>query len=88
MAAKTPNRVRVENIGSLKLLIALFSPEQIDSGDTWASGVKHIAGAWFSSKDASVFDAAMGIDWTVNGLITFTTADSSQEGTVFILCKG
>ena len=41
MAAKTPDTVTSENIGSLRLLIANFTTTgSIDDGDTWNTGTE------------------------------------------------
>ena len=39
MAAKTPDSIDRVNLGSVNLLIATFETNDIDDGDTWASGL-------------------------------------------------
>lgn len=88
MASKTPDTRQSENLGSLKLLMALFDPTSLDDGDTWTSGNKGIVKTWFSSNIASILDGQMGTSFTAAGTITFTTADNGQTGTLFVLYKG
>jgi len=86
MAAKTPDSVRVENIGSLRLIIAKFVTNDIDDNDTWASGVDEIVG-WPIVQ--SILDGPQDctVDAISGGTLTFGSA-ANQQAYVYILAKG
>jgi len=85
MAAKTPSAVLRESVGSLTLQIATFS--DIDNGDTWASGIQGIVGAWGSGTDVPT-QGTEGIDIGVSGsTLTFSTGEDNRAGKIFVLYK-
>ena len=88
MAAKTPDSVLVESLGSLTLRIADFSSTNIDDGDTYASGVAAIVGVFFNaSKD--VTQGGEGMNISVSGsALTFIAPEDDVTGTLYILSRG
>lgn len=84
MAAKTPDSVRQENLGSARLVMAIFSTTNIDNTDTYATGMKGIIGAWFAP------DTTTGVVGVSNsaGTLTFAASADNQTGILFILHRG
>ena len=85
MAAKTPDSIRKENLGSINLLIAVFVSENIDDNDTWASGIKNIISyQWQGISDAG-YDLSI-TSVTAAGLFTFD-AGSNTTGHLHVYYK-
>ena len=86
MAAKTPDSIREENLGSLRLIIAEFVATNIDDDDTWATGITSIIGwpivqSTIDGPQDCTVDAK-----TAAGVLTFASA-ADQTVYVYILCK-
>lgn len=90
MAAKTPTTVVVENLGSLKLVIANFdgtvSSNDIDDNDTWASGIKGALSYWVSSTIDGPQDCTIDAYDRTTGTFTFGSA-ANQTAFVHVLCR-
>jgi hypothetical protein len=90
MAAKTPDSIQQESLGSLKLIIATFSTNDIDDGDTWASGIRGVVGYWGNLTDDGT-QAKEGIDITLTtaatGAFTFNVGEDNRTGLVYVLAK-
>lgn len=83
MAAKTPDSVRMDSLGSLRLIQAIFSSTNLDDTDTYATGITGIVGAWFAP------DTTTGVVGVANsaGTLTFACSAANQTGTLFILAR-
>ena len=87
MAAKTPDSIQQESLGSLKLIIATFSTNDIDDTDTWASGIQGIVGYWANATDDPT-QAKEGIDVALStSTFTFSTGEDNRTGMVYVLAK-
>lgn len=83
MAAKVPTSVKFLSSGNgITHIIAVF--DNIDTTDTWTSGIKGIVTLHFASSDAGTLDGAVSATATAEGVITFLTADDNQAGTLHI----
>lgn len=88
MAAKTPDSIRKENLGSVSLIIAEFTTTNIDDNDTWASGIplgKIVSWPKCVPKLDGPQDFAVDAI-SAAGELTFGSA-ANQEGYVEILVK-
>lgn len=87
MAAKTPDTVYRESLGSLTLLRCDFTTTNIDNDDTYASGLgSNVFGYWFTTtladtaaKDVHLTDSA--------GTFTFSTGEDDITGQLYILAR-
>jgi len=87
MAAKTPDSIIRENLGSLNLLICPFATANIDNEDTYATGLPNIVGQWFNaSKDPTQGGEGMNISES-SGTLTFNAPENDVTGTLFILTR-
>ena len=87
MAAKTPDSIQQESLGSLKLIIATFSTNDIDDGDTWASGISGIVGYWGNLTDDGT-QAKEGIDISLStSTFTFNVGEDNRTGLIYVLAK-
>jgi len=90
MAAKTPDSVLRENLGSLTLHIATFSTSDIDDGDTWTSKIPGIVGYWGNLTDDGT-QTKEGIDITLTtaatGVMTFNVGEDNRTGVIYVLSK-
>ena len=92
MAAKTPTTIRQENLGSLNLIMADFdgtvSSNDVDDGDTWASGMKGIVAWWFAREDDPTTQASAGVAVAESsGTFTFHPAEDGALGKLMVLAK-
>jgi hypothetical protein len=88
MAAKTPDSILRESVGSMTLFIATFSTNDIDDTDTWATGLgSNILGVWANGTDDPT-QTKEGIDCAESaGTITFSTGEDNRTGKVFVLAR-
>jgi len=87
MAAKTPDSVLRESTGSLTLHIAVFSTNDIDDGDTYASGIKEIVGYWANGTDDPT-QTKEGIDVSLSSsTFTFNTGENDRTGILYVLSR-
>jgi hypothetical protein len=87
MAAKTPDSIQQESLGSLKLIIATFTTNDIDDGDTWASGIQGIVGYWGNLTDDGT-QAKEGIDISLStSTFTFNVGEDNRTGLIYVLAK-
>jgi len=87
MAAKTPNTIVRESMGSLTLLICQFSTTNIDNDDTYATGLgTNLVDCWFNCTltDTAAKDVHPS---NSSGTITFSTGEDDITGTLFILAR-
>ena len=88
MAAITPNSVHEDNLGSLRLIRAVFSTTTIADLDTWASGVSGIVDHWFSGQNDPTTQASAGVHVSnSSGTFTFHPGENAATGTLFILAR-
>ena len=88
MAAKTPDSVLQESLGSLTLRICDFSTTNIDDGDTYASNVASIVGVWFNAS-LDCTQGGEGMNVSVSGDdLTFIAPEDNVTGTLYILSRG
>lgn len=92
MAAKTPTTIKRENLGSLNLVIAHFdgtvASNDLDDGDTWASGLTGIVAFWTGHQDNPTTQASVGIAVTESsGTFTFYPAEDDALGKLFVLVR-
>lgn len=89
MAAKTPDSVIRESLGSLTLHIATFSTNDIDDADTWTSGINGVLTAWCNGTDDPTTQASNGIDvgFTAAGVFTFYAGESNRTGVLHVLSR-
>jgi hypothetical protein len=89
MAAKTPDKVYQDKLGSLRLVRAVFSTTNLDDADTYASGIDAVVDYWFSPKIDPSTNSSAGINIThSSGTFTFYPGVDNMEGTLFILVRG
>lgn len=85
MAAKTPDSLSQDLLGTLRLVRALFTSTNLDNTDTYATGMKGIVDAWFKPNTTT---GVVGCDIDQStGTITFATSADNQTGTLFILAR-
>ena len=87
MAAKTPDTIVRESMGSLTLLICQFSTTNIDNDDTYATGLStNIVDLWFNCTltDTAAKDVHPS---NSSGTVTFSTGEDDITGTLFILAR-
>jgi hypothetical protein len=88
MAAKSPDNIYEENLGSLKLIRAVYSTTNVDDADTWASGIVGIVDHWFSSQSNPGTQTSAGTNVAQSsGTFTFYPASDNTTGTLFVLAK-
>ena len=90
MAAKTADSILKENVGSCTLYIATFSTNDIDDGDTWASGIPNVIGYWGNLTDDGTQEKEK-IDITLStaatGAFTFNVGENNRTGMIYVLSK-
>lgn len=87
MAAKTPDSISRESVGSLTLLKCNFSTTNIDNDDTYTSGLSsNVFGFWFNNtltdtaaKEVHVSESA--------GVFTFSSGEDDITGDLYILAR-
>jgi hypothetical protein len=85
MAIKTPDSVAIENTGSSTMHIATFSTNDIDDGDTWASGIKNVISHWATATDIPTSGQLGGIDVSESsGTFTFNTGEDNRTALLFV----
>ena len=87
MAEKTPDSVTNESMGSMRLVLATFSTNDVDDGDTWVSGIPNAQAYWFNRTDdptqeAEIVDVAFSA-----GTFTFNAPEDNCEGILYVLTK-
>jgi len=88
MAAKTPDSIIRESLGSLTLLICPFETANIDNEDTYTSGLNHVVDKWFNaSKNPTQGGEGMNVSESA-GVFTFNAPENDVTGTLFILTRG
>jgi len=89
MAAKTPDSIVIENLGSNTLYKCRFSTNDIDDADTYASKITSAIAYWCSPTDLPT-QTKEGIDVAYvqsTGTFTFYTGENNRTGDLFILAK-
>ena len=87
MAAKTPDTIVRESVGSLTLLMCNFSTTNIDRTDTYASGLStNVVGYWFNGTLASTSGSEVRVA-NSSGTFSFYSSEDDNTGTLFILAK-
>jgi hypothetical protein len=87
MAAKLPDNVYRESLGSLTLLRADFSTTNIDNDDTYASGLStNVFGFWFNNTLTDTAAKEVHVS-NSSGTFTFSTGEDNVTGSLYILAK-
>jgi len=88
MAAKLPDSVLRESLGSMTLLMARFSTTNIDNDDTYASGLgTSVIDQWFNATlDCTQGNEGVNVSCSA-GTFTFRTGEDDVTGTLFILAQ-
>jgi len=87
MAAKLPDTVYRESMGSLTMLRCDFLTTDIDNDDTYASGLStNVWGYWFNTTltDTAAKDVHVS---NSSGTFTFSTGEDNITGQLFILAR-
>ena len=85
MAAKTPDSVLRDSLGSVTRLACLFSSNNIDDGDTYTSNLSGIKYAWFQAEGTT---GLVGVSKTAGGEITFLTGVEADDMTGTLYLEG
>lgn len=86
MGVKTAASVIRENAGSNNLLLVKFT--DIDTGDTYVSGLSSVIGFWANKTDTADAAGNEGIAVSESsGTFTFRTGESNNAVTLYILVK-
>lgn len=83
MAAKTPDSVSQENLGSVRLVLGTFSTTNLDNADTYTTNLTGLIKAWF---EPSTTTGVVGCNIS-SGVITFACSADNQVGTLYMLCR-
>ena len=87
MGAKTPDSVVVENFGTKTMYKCIFSTNDIDDGDTYASAILDAVAYWCNGTDDPT-QTKEGIDVgyvATTGAFTFYTGEDNRTGELYIL---
>jgi len=85
MAARNHSTVSRNSMGSLTLSIISFT--DIDTGDTYESGINSIVALWANGTDAAtVTDEGIGVS-EVNGKVTFTSGEDNRVVDLYTLSR-
>jgi len=87
MAIKTPDSVRVNNVGNLRHIVATFSTNDIDDNDTWASGIKSAIDWDIHTSIDGPQDCTVDNYAAATGTFTFASA-ANQTGRLVIWARG
>ena len=94
MAAKVPETILRENLGSLTLIMGKFEGattlNSIDDGDTWTTNIPSIVGQWATGTNAPTTNTQgidVGLTSAPTGELTFQTGSANREAIVFILAR-
>jgi len=89
MAAKTPDSILRESVGSLTLHIATFETNDMDNDDTWTSYIPGVVGWWaVGTDDPTQTKEGIDVSFTAtNSVFTFRTGEDNREGKLFVLSK-
>lgn len=86
MAAKTPDSIFQEKLGTVRLILARFSTTNIDDTDTYSTGMTGIVDAFFTPDTTT---GVVGCSVAAStGVITFAASAPNQTGTLHILVRG
>ena len=90
MAAKTPDSIKQEKLGTVRLLRAIFSTTNIDDGDTWTpTRIDGYVDHWFSGQSNPGTQASAGVHVAYSsGVFTFYPGEDNTTGTLFVLVRG
>lgn len=87
MAAKTPDSVKSDSFGSMRLVTATFATNDIDDGDTWVSGLPNAMAFWANGTDDPTQEKE-GIDVSFSaGTFTFSAGEANRQGILYVLTK-
>lgn len=87
MAAVTPSTVKIDSLGSLRLVVASFA-DTTDDGDTWASGLKGIYKWWAQDTDNPTTQGSVGVAVGQSaGTFTFYPAEDNKSFELFVLLR-
>lgn len=91
MAAKTADSIIKHNFGSMTLYVATFSTNDIDDGDTWASGIPYPVAYWGNLTDDPTAQTNgqlnVALSTASTGAFTFYTGESNRTGKIYVLTK-
>jgi hypothetical protein len=83
------NKIKPIRLSSLKLATFIFSPNTIDDGDTFASGIKKIVFALWESLDPNPPESTkyVGVPFDKNGVFTFKSDASFRTGRLHVFYR-
>ena len=91
MGAKTADSLEKYNFGSMTLYVGNFSTNDIDDGDTWASGIPYPIAYWGNLTDdptAQTNNALnIGLTTAATGAFAFYSGESGRTGKIYVLSK-
>lgn len=89
MAAKTPDSIVEENLGSVKLVMAKFTSTNLDDADTWDSGITGILDFWIQCKTNPSTQGSAGCNVVLSATDTFTfyPGEENYLATLFVIAK-
>lgn len=87
MAAVTPTSVKIDSLGSLRLVVATFA-NTTDDGDTWTHGMKGYYKHWIQDTDDPTTQASVGVAAAhASGIFTFYPAEDNKSFELFVLLR-
>ena len=87
MAAKLPDSIYRESVGSLTLLKCTFTTTDVDNDDTYASGLgSNVFGYWFNNTLTDTAAKEVHVSES-SGTFTFSSGEDSVTGYLYILAK-
>ena len=91
MAAKTPDTVTQESMGSLNLHICNFKTTDIDDGDSWTSYIPGIVSVWgqLTNSPGAVSDTGLTVSVSnfATGQIYFYTGPDNRNADIYVMSK-
>lgn len=94
MAAKVPETIIRENMGSLTLIVATFAGattlNSIDTSDTWASGIPSTVAWWAVGTDSPTTNTEgidMNLTTVATGVFTFYTGSENRNVKAYVLAR-
>lgn len=87
MAAKLPDSIYRESVGSLTLLKCTFTTTDVDNDDTYASGLgSNVFGYWFNNTLTDTAAKEVHVSES-SGTFTFSSGEDNVTGYLYILAK-
>jgi len=88
MAAITPDSIKQESLGSLKLLVCNFETTLIDTGDTYATGLGDSIVSIWTSCSTNEGGEVVNVANSSGDLTLHTNLGNDNGATLYILVRG